>query len=61
MFAALAQFLSRFAIPIGGALVVGWAALTLSVAVPGWVHALLTTGVFMLIFGVVARGTSHRA
>jgi len=56
----MAAFLARSAIPIAVVLLAIWAGLTFSTAVPGWVHALLTTGVFLLVFGVVQRGTTHR-
>lgn len=39
-----------------------WAAVTFALApAPGWVHALLTAGVFLLIYRVVVRGTAPRA
>ncbi len=42
------------------ALLVVWAGLTLGTAAPGWVNALLTAGVFVLIYRVVQRGTERR-
>lgn len=39
-------------------LLVAWAVATFGFApAPGWVHLLLTAGVFLLIYGAVARGT----
>ncbi len=42
------------------ALLVVWAGLTLGTAAPGWVNALLTAGVFLLIYRTVQRGTARR-
>lgn len=42
------------------ALLLVWGALTLGTAAPGWINALLTAGVFLLIYRVVQRGTSRR-
>lgn len=39
------------------ALLVVWAVAALVMQGPGWVHLLLTVGVFLLIYRVVARGT----
>jgi hypothetical protein len=36
-------------------LVWGW--LTISTTAPGWVHLLLTAGVFLIIWRIVVRGT----
>jgi uncharacterized membrane protein len=42
-------------------MLVVWAGVTFALApAPGWVHALLTAGVFLLIYRVVARGTPER-
>lgn len=36
-----------------------WAAVTFALApAPGWVHLLLTAGVFLLIYRAVVRGTA---
>ncbi len=36
-----------------------WAGVTFALApAPGWVHLLLTAGVFLLIYRVVVRGTT---
>lgn len=35
-----------------------WAVVTFAMApAPGWIHALLTAGVFLIIYRVVVRGT----
>ncbi len=34
-----------------------WAFVTITTVAPGWVHILLTAGVFLLIYRIVARGT----
>jgi hypothetical protein len=38
------------------AMLVAWAILTFTTAAPGWVHLLLTLGIFLLIERIVARG-----
>lgn len=38
-------------------ILVGWAVATLAFGAPGWSNALLTAGVFLLIWRIVARGT----
>ena len=39
------------------AMLVVWAVATFRFDAPGWVHVLLTAGVFLLIWRIVARGT----
>jgi hypothetical protein len=39
------------------ALIVVWAVATFATEAPGWVHLLLTAGVFLLILRIVQRGT----
>lgn len=34
-----------------------WAFATFTTEAPGWIHLLLTAGVFLLIYRIVARGT----
>ncbi|MGI9140869.1 MAG: hypothetical protein ACR2GJ_07170 [Gemmatimonadaceae bacterium] len=36
-----------------------WAYVTITTIAPGWVHILLTAGVFLLIYGIAARGSSR--
>ncbi|MFL5580919.1 MAG: DUF5670 family protein [Gemmatimonadaceae bacterium] len=39
-------------------MLIGWAIATFVMNdAPGWVHAFLTAGVFLLIYRIVARGT----
>jgi len=35
-----------------------WAFVTFTTAAPGWIHLLLTVGLFLLIYRIVVRGTS---
>ncbi|HEX6050500.1 MAG TPA: DUF5670 family protein [Gemmatimonadaceae bacterium] len=39
------------------AMLVVWAVATFMFEAPGWVHLLLTAGVFLLIYRIVVRGT----
>ena len=41
------------------ALLVIWAIAALVLEGPGWVHLLLTVGVSLLVYGVVARGSKR--
>lgn len=34
-----------------------WAFVTFTTEAPGWIHILLTFGVFLLIYRIVVRGT----
>lgn len=36
-----------------------WIGATITIEVPGWIHILLTVGVFLLIYRIVARGTPN--
>ena len=38
-------------------MLVFWAIVTFTTAAPGWIHILLTLGVFLLIYRIVLRGT----
>ncbi len=38
-------------------MLVGWAWVTFTTTAPGWVHLLLTAGVFIVIWRIVVRGT----
>ena len=45
---------------IGLGLLVAWAVATFGFApAPGWVHLLLTAGMFLVIYGVVVRGAAR--
>ena len=39
------------------AMLVVWAIATFTTTAPGWIHILLTMGVFLLIYRIVVRGT----
>jgi uncharacterized membrane protein len=34
-----------------------WAFITFTTTAPGWIHILLTMGMFLLIYRIVVRGT----
>ena len=34
-----------------------WAFVTFTTTAPGWIHILLTMGVFLLVYRIVVRGT----
>ena len=38
-------------------MLVAWAGITFTTDAPGWIHLLLTGGVFALIWRIVGRGT----
>ncbi len=38
-------------------LLVIWAFVTFTTTAPGWIHILLTVGMFLLIYRIVVRGT----
>ena len=49
--------LKQAAFPLSILMLVGWGVWTFAFApAPGWVHMLLTAGVFLLIWAIVARG-----
>ena len=39
------------------ALLIIWAVVTFMTSAPGWIHILLTMGMFLLIYRIVVRGT----
>ncbi len=44
------------------AMLVVWAVVTFGFApAPGWIHLLLTVGVFLLIYGIVVRGSTNKS
>jgi hypothetical protein len=49
-------FVRRYGIPIAIVMLVVWAAVTVSTEAPGWIHGLLTFGVFLLLWAIVERG-----
>lgn len=42
------------------ALLIIWAVATFVVGAPGWIHALLIAGIFLLLWGIVRRGDPLR-
>jgi hypothetical protein len=48
---------TKLAVPLSLVMLAAWAVVTFAYEAPGWVHMLLTGGVFLLIYGIVARGT----
>ena len=38
-------------------MLVAWAIVTFTTTAPGWIHLLLTLGMFLLIYRIVVRGT----
>lgn len=59
--AAPASPLKQAAFPLSILMLVGWAVWTFAFApAPGWVHMLLTAGVFLLIWAIVDRGDRAR-
>ena len=42
-------------LPLGLVMLVVWGVATFGYEAPGWVHLLLTAGVFLVIYGIVAR------
>ena len=38
-------------------MLVVWAIVTFTTTAPGWIHLLLTVGMFLLIYRIVVRGT----
>lgn len=51
------SLIESLALPIGIIMLIVWAVATFVLTAPGWIHALLTLGVFAIVWGVVARGT----
>ena len=49
----------RLAIPLGIIVLIVWGVVTVMFEAPGWVHGLLTLGVFLVIWGIVARSAPY--
>ena len=49
--------IAALAIPIGVLMLLFWTVSILTIETPGWMHLLLTLGVFLVIWGVVRRGS----
>ena len=47
--------LGSYAIPIALVILAVWAVATFYFSAPGWFHGLLTGGIFLLIWGIIAR------
>lgn len=57
-----ASLFKQAAFPLSIVMLVGWAVWTFAFdPAPGWVHMLLTVGVFLLIWAIVARDDTARA
>jgi uncharacterized membrane protein len=41
-------------------MLVVWAVVTFTTSAPGWIHILLTMGMFLLMYRIVVRGTRGR-
>jgi len=50
-----------FWILAGVTMLVGWGWITITTTAPGWIHLLLTLGVFLVIWRIVVRGTPEPA
>jgi hypothetical protein len=50
-----------FWILAGVAMLAAWGWITLTTTAPGWLHLLLTAGVFLVIWRIVVRGTPDSA
>jgi hypothetical protein len=44
---------------VGIVMLIAWAALTVTTEAPGFVHLLLTAGVFIIIWRIVVRSTPN--
>ena len=49
---------ARFGVPLSILMLAVWAVATFAYEAPGWIHLLLTGGMFLLIYSIVVRGTS---
>ena len=49
--------LAKIGVPLSLVVLAGWAVATFMYEAPGWIHMLLTGGVFLLIYSIVVRGT----
>ena len=46
-----------FSLLAGIVMLVAWGGITYAIDAPGWIHLLLTGGVFLIIWRIVARDT----
>jgi hypothetical protein len=49
--------LAPLALPVGAVFLVVWAVGTFAFGGPGWLNLFLTLGVFLVLYGIVARAT----
>lgn len=49
---------AKVGVPAALVMLAAWAVATFAYEAPGWVHMLLTAGVFLLIYSIVVRGTT---
>jgi hypothetical protein len=54
------SLLDSIALPLGIVMLVVWAIGVFALDGPGWLHLLLTLGVYFVIHGTVTRGTGGR-
>jgi len=47
----------KYGILVGVGMLIVWAIGTFAFEAPGWIHLLLSVGVFLIIWGIVVRGT----
>ena len=47
----------KYGILVGVGMLIVWAIGTFAFEAPGWIHLLLTVGVFLIIWRIVVRGT----
>jgi hypothetical protein len=47
----------KYGIPVGVGMLIVWAIGTFAFEAPGWIHLLLSVGVFLIIWRIVVRGT----
>ena len=52
---------AKIGVPVALVMLAVWAVATFAYEAPGWVHMLLTIGVFLLIYSIVVRGTPPAA
>jgi hypothetical protein len=49
--------IAALAIPVGVLMLLFWTIAILTTRTPGWMHLFLTLGVFLVVWGIVRRGT----
>lgn len=56
---ALKRLIYDIAYPLAVVMLILWGVITFAFSGPGWVHLLLTLGVFLLLWRIVAGGTAE--